>query len=242
MESIDKKYRKVKGFLETLKEINRQFTEEEGIEEDYYSPFHKDYELKNIIEKIREELIQFTVRKEQSTHCPNLTIDIPDLRDKLDRKYGELGFSSTFIASYIKRKYLTKSDKLSYNEVLEEAKKLLPVLWGDHGRKKVKLEDIHEKNRLTLRLYREGYFYYNHKPLAAIEKLTKILIDGVSPTTVQAYFLPPCFSSRAEDLYGTHKTYDENIVKARNFKNGKLILYFKNEETAKKVGKALVGA
>lgn len=240
MNEIDKKYRRIRKSLDTLTQVDGEFIEEESLKEAYDSPFHKLYELKNIIEKIREELIQFTVRKEESTHCPNLTIDIPDLRDKLDRKYGLLGFSSAFIASYIKRKYLAKSDKLSYNEILEEAKKLRPVLWGDHGRKKVKLEDIHEKNRLILRLYREGYFYYNHRPLAAIEKLTNILIDQVSPTTVWAYFLPPCFSNKAEDLYGTHKTHDKNIVKARNFKNGKLILYFKDEETARKVGEALI--
>jgi len=238
MESIDKKYRKVKGFLETLKEINKQFVEEEGIEEDYYSPFHKDYELEAIIKKTRDELIEFAVKKEHQTYCPNITINVAEITEKVNKKYGALEFSSTFIKNYIRTHYLKKSDKLSYEEILQEARKMLPTIWVKFGQRKVKLEDILQKNRLSLKLYWGSYSYENSTRLAAIEKLTKIVIEGESPTTVRATQLSIRY--QGDELYRTHEIYGKNIVKARPYKNGKFLLWFKDEETARKVAEALI--
>ncbi len=240
MNSIDKKYRKVKIFLEVLHEINREFIAEEGIKEDYYSPFHKDYELEAMIKDIRDKLIEFTVSKEGRANCPNITINAGEITERVSKRYGQLGFSSTFISNYIKTHYLKKSDKLSYEEILQEARKTLPVIWENHGRKKIELDDIWEKNRLILRVYWGGYSYKNQTMLEAIEKLTKIVIEGGSPTTAEAGKLSGIFSSRGEEVYTTHQIYGKNIVKARPYKNGKFLLWFKDEKTAKKVAEALI--
>jgi len=240
MESIDKKYRKVKGFLGVLHKINREFIEGEGIEEDYYSPFHKEYELEAIVKEIRDKLAEFTVNKEGRANCPNVTINVAKIMERVSKKYGQLGFSSILIKNYIKTHYLKKSDKLSYEEILQEARKTLPVIWTHYKRKKIKLEDIWEKDKLKLRVYWGAYSYQNQTMLGAIEKLTTIVIEGGSPTTAKAGELSGIFSSRGEEVYRTHQIYGKNIVKARPYKNGKFLLWFKDEKTARKVAEALI--
>jgi len=240
MERIDKKYRKVKGFLKVLHEVNREFIEEEGIEEDYYSPFHKEYDLEAMIKEMRDKLIEFTVNKEGRANCPNITINAGKITERVSKKYGQLGFSSIFIKNYIKIHYLNKSDKMSYEEVLREARKMLPVIWVKYSRKKTELDDIWEKDKLKLRVYFGGYSYKNQETLGAIEKLTKIVIEEESPTTAEAGELSGIFSSRGEEVYTTHQIYGRNIVKARPYKNGKFLLWFKNEKIARKVAEALI--
>jgi len=245
MESIDKKYRKVRAFLDILNKINKEFIEEEAVGEDYYSPFHESYQLERVVSEIWDKSVEFVVEKERSANCPNISVNLGKIKDKLIKKYGVLGFSSIFIKNYIKTHYLKKSDKLSYEEILQEARKTLPVIWADYkraifGRKKMELDDIWEKDKLILKVYRGTYTYENQTMLGAIEKLTKIVIEGESPTTVKAGELSGIFSSRNEEVYRTHQIYGKNIVKARPYKNGKFLLWFKDEKTAKKVGKALI--
>ena len=240
MNSIDKKYRKVKGFLGVLDQINREFIEKEAVEEDYYSPFHKEYELEAMIKDIRDKLVEFTVNKEGRANCPNITINVGKITERVNKKYGQLGFSSTFISNYIKTHYINKSDKLSYEEILQKARKTLPVIWVKHGQKKIELDDIWEKDKLKLRVYYGAYAYENQTMLGAIEKLTKIVIGRESPTTAEAGELSGIFSSRGEEVYTTHQIYGRNIVKARPYKNGKFLLWFKNERTARKVAQALI--
>jgi len=241
MESIDKKYRKVRKFVNTLDEINKEFIEEEAIGEDYYSPFHENYQLERVVSEIWDKLVDFVVEKERSAKCPNIrSINIREIKDRLIKKYGVLGFSSTFISNYIKNHYLKKLDKLSYEEILREARKTLPVIWIKHGRKKIELEDIWEKDKLILKVYFGGYSYKNQTTLGAIEKLTEIVMEGESPTTAKAGELSAIFSSRGEEVYRTHQIYGRNIIKARPYKNGKFLLWFKNERTARKVAEALI--
>jgi len=240
MENIDKKYRKVKGLLKVLHEVNREFTAEEGIEENYYGPFHKEYDLEAMIKEIRDKLIEFTVNKEGQANCPNITINTAKIMERVSKRYGQLGFSSIFISNYIKTHYLKKSDKLSYEQILQEARKTLPVIWTHYTRKKIELKDIWEKDKLKLNVYRGDYSYKNETRLGAIEKLTKIVIGGESPTTAEAGELSGIFSSRGEEVYRTHQIHGKNIVKARPYKNGKFLLWFKNERTAKKVAEALI--
>ena len=209
MNSIGKKYRKVRAFLDTLKEINREFIEEERIKEEYSSPFHESYQLERLIKEIRDRLVDFTVEKEHSANCQNITINVSEIREKLNKKYGQLGFSSTFIVNYIKTHYLKKSDKLSYEEIFREARKMLPVIWIDYGRKKIELDDIWEKDKLKLRVYWGAYTYENRTMLGAIEKLTKIVIEDESPTTVIAGEFSGIFSSRDEEVYRTHQIYSK---------------------------------
>lgn len=240
MESVDKKYRKVRKFVNTLDEINKEFIEEEAVGEDYHSPFHESYQLERVVSDIWDKVVEFVVEKERSAKCPNISINPGEIKDKLIKKYGVLGFSSTFISNYIKTHYINKSDKLSYEEILREARKTLPVIWGNHTRKKIQLDDIWEKDKLKLRVYWGAYTYENQTMLGAIEKLTKIVIEGESPTTVRAEELSGIFSSRNEEVYRTHQIYGKNIIKARPYKNGKFLLWFKDERTARKVAEALI--
>ena len=240
MERIDKKYRKVRKFVNTLDEINKEFIEEEAVGEDYYSPFHESYQLERVVSEIWDKLVEFVVEKERSAKCPNIKINPGEIKDRLIKKYGVLGFSSIFISNYIKTHYLKKSDKLSYEEILREARKTLPVIWVKHSQKKIELNDIWEKDKLILRVYRGTYTYGNGTMLGAIEKLTKIVIGKESPTTAKVGELSGIFSSRGQDVYRTHQIYGKNIVKARPYKNGKFLLWFKNEKTARKVAEALI--
>jgi len=128
VESIDKKYRKVRKFLATLTQVNKEFIGQEQIAEDYYSPFRESYQLETVVSDIWNRVVEFVVEKERSAKCPNVTTNPGEIKDKLIKKYGVLGFSSTFIKKYIKIHYINKADKLSYQEILDEAQKMLPTI------------------------------------------------------------------------------------------------------------------
>ena len=81
MKGIDEKYEKVKAFLTELEQIDKQFREEQAITRDYLSPFNQEYQLKTLIEKIREDLIGFLLRKlKQYFICPFLKLPFQKFR------------------------------------------------------------------------------------------------------------------------------------------------------------------
>ena len=234
-EKVDEYYEEVLAMLRRLERVNEEFNKEEGIEEKYLSPFNETYELKRLVEKIRDELLDYVVRKLNKSRCPNVTIEIGPLKKELVEKFGELGFSMKFVSAYIGTHYVAHSESMSHREILDKARHLLPVMWG---RKKLSIEDIQDKRKLVLHAYMDSVYSNTRDGLAALDKLIRMVLDDLPAAKVVDYRLAGIFR---EDPYSTHSIPgDSHIEKVRAYKNGKLLIYFKTEEKAYRVAEALL--
>lgn len=241
LDGIEEKYNQVKAFMGTLGTINREFNTEQGITDDYRGPFHKGYELENLIADVRKNLISFLVQKLNTELCPNVTIIASDIDKQLTEKFGELGFSADFIHHHIQANFVTRSAALSEEEILTKARHLLPILWDHSERKKLTLDDILKGRKLVLNAYMESYYANSRDGLTALEKLVKIVLDDEDPTTVSADKISTIYWQKTgDDYYRTHELQDKNIEKVRAHKNNKFLIYFKDEEKARKVATALL--
>lgn len=239
-EKVDEYYEEVRAMLRRLERINEEFQREEGLEEDYLSPFNKTYELKNLVEKIKDDLLGYVVRKLNKRRCPNITIEIGPLRKELIEKFGELGFSMRFVSGYIGSHYVAHSESLSRREILDKARHLLPSIWlkDAYGKKKLVTEDIQDKQKLVLHAYLDSFYGNTHDALRALDKLIGIVLDNLPAAKVVDYDLADVFRG---DPYSTHLIGgDSHIEKVRAYKNGKLFIYFKTEEKARRVAEALL--
>ena len=238
LDGIEEKYQEVKAFIETLAQINTDLNEEQGITEAYLGPFNKGYELQALVAKVRDDLLSFVVGKLHAEHCPNVLIDLHSLKEELNKKYSELGFNLGFITEHIRLRYVARREILSREEITSQARQLLPTLWGLGGRREPKLEDIQQGRRLVLCLYMESFYSDKFKRLAAIEKLIKIALDGADPAIVTDSNLSTAYWKN--EPYITHEVQDLNIEKTRAYKNGKFLIYFKDEDKARKVAETLL--
>ncbi len=241
LDGIEEKYQQVKAFTGTLGKINREFNLQQGITEDYLGPFNKDYELHRLIAEVRKDLIWFLVKKFNGQFCPNVTVDAVEIEKQLTEKFGELGFSADFIHHYIQANFVTRSVALSREEILEKARHLLPTLWADHGRRELTLDDILKGRKLILNAYMESYYPNTREGLTALGKFAKIVLDHEDPTTVTGDEISSIYwQLSGDELYRIRELHDNNIEKVRAHKNNKFLVYFKDEEKARKVATALL--
>ncbi len=241
LDGIDEKYEKVKAFIETLGQINRDFNIEQGIIEDYSGPFRQLHELESLVAQVRKNLIYFVVRHLNTELCPNVTISESDIEKELTEKFGELGFNADFIHHHIQANFATRSATLSREEILEKARYLLPTLWAEHGRREPTPEDILKGRKLVLNAFIESGYPNSRDGLIALEKLVKTVLDDEDPTTVSADEISTIYWHKTgDDYYRTYELRDKNIEKVRAHKNNKFLIYFKDEEKARKVAEALL--
>ncbi len=240
-DSIEEKYNQVKAFMGTLGKINREFNTEQGITEDYAGPFRQLHELESLVKEVRKNLIYFLVRHLNTELCPNVTISEEDIEKQLTEKFGELGFSAHFIHHHIQANFVTRSDALSREEILTKARHLLPSRWDNHGRRKPTLDELVKGRKLTLQAYMDSYYPNSRDGLTALEKLAKIVLDDEDPTTVSADKISTIYWQKTgDDYYRTHELQGKNIEKVRAHKNHKFLIYFTDEEKARKVAQALL--
>ncbi len=241
LDGIEEKYQEAKAFIGTLGQINRQFNLQQGITEDHLGPFNKGYELHRLIAQVRKDLIWFLVKKFNGQFCPNVTIDPSEIEKQLTEKFGELGFSADFIHHYIQANFVTCSVALSREEILEKARHLLPTLWADHGRREPTLDDILKGRKLILNAYMDSYASNTREGLTALGKLAKIVLDHEDPTTVTGDEISSIYwQLSGDEFYRTHELHNSNIEKVRAHKNNKFLVYFKDEEKARKAATALL--
>jgi len=241
LNSIEEKYNQVKAFMGTLGKISREFNTEQGIAEDYSGPFNQRYDLERLVAEIRKNLIHFLVGQLNSELCPNVTISASDIDKLLTEKFGELGFSAHFILHHIQANFVTRSAALSQEEILTKARYLVPSRWDNHGQRKSTLDELVKGRKLTVQAYMDSYYPNSRDGLTALEKLVKIVLDDENPTTVSADEISTIYWQKTgDDYYRTHELQDKNIEKVRAHKNNKFLVYFKDEEKARKVAKALL--
>lgn len=238
-ERVDEYYEEMTAMLERLKRVNEDFNKDEGIEEDYMGPFNKMHELEGMVRKIRDDLLEYEVRKLNKSRCPNVTIEIAPLKEKLIEKFGDLGFNMKFISGYIGTHYVAHSEGMSRMEILIKAKHLLPVIWrsGPYGRKKLTVEDIVDGRKLVLHAYMDSIYGNTRDGVIALDKLIRMTLDDLPAAKVVSYSLLHVFRLAP---YSTHEMSDDHIEKMRAYKNHKLFIYFKTEEKAQRVAEALL--
>jgi len=241
LNGIEEKYNQVKAFMGTLGQINHDFNTEQGITEDYLGPFNQRHELERLVADVRKNLISFLVEKLNAQLCPNVTINASDIEKQLTEKFGELGFSADFIHHHIQANFVTRSATLSYEEILTKAKYLLPSLWDNHGRRKLTLDELVKGRKLVLNAFIESCYPNSREGLTALEKFAKIVLDDEDPTRVSSDEISTIYwHKRGDDYYRTYELQDKNIDKVRAYKNNKFLIYFKDEEKARKVATALL--
>jgi len=87
----------------------------------------------------------------------------------------------------------------------------------------------------------DSYYPNSRDGLTALEKLAKIVLDDEDPTTVSADKISTIYWQKTgDDYYRTHELQDKNIEKVRAHKNNKFLVYFRDEERARKVAQALL--
>lgn len=240
-EKVDEYYEEVLAMVTRLKRVNEEFNKDEGIDpgEHYLGPFHQVYELEGIARKIRDDLLEYVVRKLNKSRCPNVTVEIGPLKEKLIEKFGELGFSMKFISGYIGTHYVAHSEGMSRKEILAKAKHLLPVIWlsGPYGRKKLTVDDIVDGRKLVLHAYMESTYGNTRDGVIALDKLIGMTLDDLPAARVVSYDLFHVFRLAP---YSTHEMSGDHIDKMRAYKNNKLLIYFRTEEKAQKVAEALL--
>ncbi len=241
LDSIEEKYNQVKAFMGTLGKINEEFNTSQGITEDYSGPFNQRYDLERLVAEIRKNLIHFLVRQLNTELCPNVTISEEDIDKQLTEKFGELGFSAHFIHHHIQANFVTRSDALSREEIFTKARYLLPTVWACHGRKELTLDDILKGRKLVLNAFIESCYPNSRDGLTALEKLAKIVLDDEDPRRVSADEISTIYWHKTgDDYYRTYELHDNNIEKVRAHKNNKFLVYFRDEEKARKVAQALL--
>lgn len=236
-ERVDEYYEEVTAMVKRLERVNEDFNKDEGIKEDYQGPFNKTYELQGMIRKIRDDLLGYVVRKLNKSRCPNVTVEIAPLKEKLIDKFGELGFSMKFISGYIGTHYVAHSEGMSRKEILDKAKHLLPVIWVQHGRKKLTVDDIVDGRKLVLHAYMDSTYGNTRDGVIALDKLIRMTLDHVPAAEVVSYSLFHVFRLAP---YSTHEMAGDHIEKMRAYKNNKLLIYFRTEEKARRVAEALL--
>jgi len=236
---MNAQYEKVGGFLSELERIDKRFREENGIGEVYASPFHQEINMKKLIRELRNDLTKFAIRRLAQEHCPNVAVDAARIKKEMDEKCGDSGFDAGVIAGYIQTQYLPHVAKLSWKRILDDARKLLPVVWGDFGRENVCAKEIQKKKTLSLRMYVGEYGWgIRTDELIAIEQLVRVVLGGEDPVRVEGRELAEAYQ-HSDELYEVHDVDVGKLRKARLYKNGKLLLYFEDEDAARKVAMAL---
>ncbi|GAJ16393.1 unnamed protein product, partial [marine sediment metagenome] len=82
---------------------------------------------------------------------------------------------------------------------------------------------------------------YFRDGLTALEKLVKIVLDDEDPTTVTGHKISTIYwQNTGDEYYRTNELEDKNIEKVRAHKNNKFLVYFTDEEKARKVAQALL--
>jgi len=240
----NRQYETVRAFIDTLEVVETWFGNRFGITEKYSNPFHKGYELERFVEELGRGLIAFFVNRIREAECPNVEISPSTIQEMLKGKNGESKFDAVAIQEYIRKNFVAKSRELSINRILEEARHLLPTFWENQGRRDATVADILRGKQLHLRAYTHDLMelelhWDTSKYIAALEKIVKIVLDNENPVTVQSGGLSRLVSQDRK-CFRFVMYVDRHMEGARFYKNGKMVLYMKSPEKARKVAEFLV--
>jgi len=240
MELLNNLWERVKVIPEIVELAHRITMAEFDLSEVYGSPFNEGYKLAEVVDEIEENLIKFVITR--TTAGLNLRVNFYDVHSKFKGS-----FDAVKVAEYIEKEYLTRADDLAFQELLENARELIPYSIRDEKDPQAALAEIHKKNRLVLRhhILWDLTTPYTHDFLTratALEKLAKVVLWGHSPSTVRAYGVQNAYwyDSSTGEVLQKKEIFNSPIVAVKVYRNGKALFWFASEDDARKVAEVLV--
>lgn len=207
-----------------------------SIEDYYLNPFDNcSIEIRYMLDKIKKKLVDAVIR--EVTKDYTLTINTSDIPEELMED-----FDAVLLADYIKKQFLSRADEIAFEQILAKARELLPRRWD----RDIEIDEIVQKNRLVLRCYLDWSYsvpilYYFCEKLTALERLTYVVLEGKKPSKTHqmaiAYKYQQCGTYeeilKRKEFYGPIKT-------TKIHKNGKLYVWFKSENDARRIAEVLL--
>lgn len=186
---------------------------------------HYELDLEHVLQYARTKFADF-ITGQLNREYENLEIDYQEVEKFVE---DSKKFDAQEVIKHIREVY-ADMDGISYKQILETCKTLLP--WGDFGGKRCvasKPEHIHwiNENGIELRIYGQGY--EQKERVSVFLKLVDIVLCGTKPSQAEGRTV------------GQGEVYrDDRIKSLRYFKNGSLKVLFNSAEDAEKMKAALV--
>lgn len=219
-----------------------KFKDMTGIEEDYLNPVARFTDkFHDTLVELKREIVSTVLEKLRNELTPNITIKEDIFQEAVKVSFDIFKVKEKFYEQYVKR-----NDELSLKEIKEKAKKLVPSFWESYNRRETKVEDILFGNALRLKKYVSDYGWQGHhsysvsdySDIISLVKLSKVILLRIEPSKVTANFN---YSYRDEEIFNKVMVC-QGVESYKIYKNGRLDVFCKSEEEARKVAEALCGS
>lgn len=241
---MQKIWQKTNRLIATAKNLNTAFhtclaVEDYG-KEDFKPDLLRIYTVEQMVAEAKEQLIKAVINDTLKKHeVRNLKIP----QEVWTKFYKKAGFSAKQIEAYIMKNFVAKADEVAMQQLLEEAKRLVPWIWEHGERKPPKADALVKGFKLTLDAYWSygGVGYQELDHIRALEKIMNVVICGVPASKAETRNIADLISVARQA--GQARTYsltmDKLIDKFRVFKNGKFEITFKKAQNAKRIANVL---
>jgi hypothetical protein len=236
IQQMQKTYARIKQALAVAKKAEQSLIE--ALPNSSIATFSHITEFELLTNQVRNSMVVTFIdiyRKELLGN--NVTINPDEFINAMNEARGPLELDFDLLQEML-APYLTRKDELAWREIVNDARRLIPIVWIDGEQTPV----ISAKGRtlnLNLFISREYYYIEFHqlKALSAIEKLVHHILTRVPPSKVEAKQLELIYRTcnfNKERMFATHKLsppFDE----IKLYKNSRLDLVFRSQETCEQV-------
>lgn len=255
-ESLTQWYRKIADVVDNIGQATTEFEKLNPKPEGGFlnNPFDCVYDFEGDVEKLKNSLVGYVVGRTQKSLCPNLKLDDGRIAEFVKQN----GFDAQAIEDFIRTEFLPSADNETVNQLLTQAKNLLP--WVDNDG--ADLEGVHHKankpadilsgKKVRLHAYLTSEYSFNREKvrtydgsaleLRALEKIIEIKLEGVGAQRAGSPVFNHLFGAYGEDaqrFFRLHKLNQDVIERVRAFKNNNLDIQFKTEEQAQIIAELL---
>ena len=232
LEKLEEYWKQLEEILDKIQELHEKFMKEfsvDKIESIFYPITREKIHYKKILDILARLVIRAT------TSSLNININVSEIKEKL-KEFKDI----QKVVEYINDKYIKHADEIAFNQILERARKLLPL--------NPSIEQILKGNKLILRHYcnlRDPAPYLGDflNSATALEELAIIVLKQERPSTVH-----PCY-----DIFNTYWNLDPQTITEKKqlppgnpiravklYKNGRVDFWFETPEDARKVAEVLI--
>jgi len=200
-------------------------------EKDSHDRIFYAYEHDGFIRHAKTILIEETIRLASAT-IENFSIPFSVNQKFID----DSDFNAEEIIQYVHANYVCNAKKLAYENILNTARELLPIVFRDHKRVNPEITDILKNRSLKLRFYFPHYQGYKY--IIALDQLVKIELLNENAAQVRTTLYRSIdFQIQAGKKY----IYDSPIIEwFKIYKNGNIEFQFKERTDALKIAETLL--
>jgi len=242
---LNKIWCKTKRLVAIAKEVNSEFKALLDLadwgKEEYKPDLLGVYAIERMVTEAKGKLIKTAIDSALKKHdVRNLKVP-QEVWDRFDKMPG---FSEKQIEAYIVKNFVAKADEVAEEQLLKEAKRLVPWTWKEgEGTAPCKAEELVQGSKLTLNVYwsYESLNYDSIDRIRALEKLMNVIIYGVPASKAETLGLADLINA-ARETGQQDRTYtwtNKLIEKFRIYKNGKFEIKFKKARNAKRIANVL---